>query len=88
MCLDGGDERPGLTARRRPDGPSTIGSGAEHLWVRNILGLSSPIVTEQFAFGNAAAAFGPDGGLLDPKAKSSVLTVVRSVVRVAERFGG
>ena len=68
--------------------PGALGGMRALVHLRQVLmNLGLLIVTEQFALGNAAAAFGPDGGLLDSKAKASVLTVVRSVVHVAERLG-
>ena len=68
--------------------PGALGGMRALVHLRQVLmNLGLLVVTEQFALGNAASAFGPDGGLVDPKAKASVLTVVRSVVHVAERLG-
>ena len=69
--------------------PGALGGMRALVHLRQVLmNLGVLVVTEQFALGNATSAFGPDGGLVDPKTKASVLTVVQRTMHVAERLSG
>lgn len=67
--------------------PGALGGMRALVHLRQVLmNLGVLVVTEQFALGNAATAFGADGRLADAKAKTSVVTVVQRVVHVASRL--
>jgi len=67
--------------------PGALGGMRALVHLRQVLmNLGVLVVTEQFALGNAATAFGTDGGLVDAKARASALAVVQRVVHVASRL--
>lgn len=68
--------------------PGALGGLRALVHLRQVLmNLGLLVVTEQFALGNAATAFTPDGGLADGKAQASVLAIAQRVVHVAARLG-
>jgi hypothetical protein len=52
------------------------------------MNLGVTVITEQFALGNAASAFAPDGALLDGKQAAAVKNVIERLAFVAGRLGG
>lgn len=68
--------------------PGALGGLRALVHLRQVLmNLGLLVVTEQFALGNAATAFTPDGGLVDGKAQATVLAIAQRVVHVAARLG-
>ena len=69
--------------------PGALGGLRGLVHLRQILmNLGLLVVTEQFALGGAATAFGPDGALQDEKHRAAVQKVLRRLVLVADRLGG
>lgn len=67
--------------------PGALGGMRALVHLRQVLmNLGLLVVTEQFALGNAASAFAPDGGLVDAKSQSAVLAIAQRVVHVASRL--
>jgi NAD(P)H-dependent FMN reductase len=69
--------------------PGALGGQRALVHLRQVLmNLGCLVVTEQFALGNAATAFGPDGALVDGKQAAAVQKVVQRVLHVADRLRG
>lgn len=69
--------------------PGALGGLRGLVHLRQILqNLGCLVISEQFALGNAGAAFSPDGHLADGKQGASVAAVVQRLVHIAGRLGG
>lgn len=69
--------------------PGALGGLRGLVHLRQILmNLGALVISEQFALGAAATAFGPDGALLDGKQAASVQGVLTRLVDVAARLRG
>ena len=69
--------------------PGALGGLRGLVHLRQILqNLGVLVISEQFALGNAAGAFGADGGLADGKHAASAAAVVQRLVQVAAKLGG
>ncbi|MBL8728437.1 MAG: NAD(P)H-dependent oxidoreductase [Planctomycetes bacterium] len=69
--------------------PGALGGLRGLVHLRQILmNLGLLVITEQFALGGAASAFGPDGALLDGRHMAGVQKVLQRLVHTAERLGG
>ena len=69
--------------------PGALGGLRALVHLRQVLqNVGCLVVTEQFALGNAGAAFAPDGRLADGKQVAGVQVVLQRVVHVAARLGG
>lgn len=69
--------------------PGALGGLRGLVHLRQILmNLGALVITEQFALGGAATAFGPDGRLVDGKQAASVQGIVQRVLHVAGKLGG
>lgn len=69
--------------------PGALGGMRALVHLRQVLmNLGVLVITEQFALGNAATAFGPDGALADGKQVASVQKVLQRLAFVTGRLGG
>lgn len=69
--------------------PGALGGLRALVHLRQVLmNLGALVLTEQFALGNAAKAFGADGALLDAKQAATVLGIVQRLAHVAGRLQG
>jgi NAD(P)H-dependent FMN reductase len=69
--------------------PGALGGLRGLVHLRQILqNLGVLVISEQFALGNAAGAFGPDGSLADARQATAAAAVVQRLVQVAGRLGG
>jgi NAD(P)H-dependent FMN reductase len=79
----------GKVAGMLSSSPGALGGLRGLVHLRQILmNLGLLVITEQFALGNAGAAFAPDGALLDGKHTASVQKVLQRLVHTAERLVG
>ncbi len=68
--------------------PGVLGGLRGLVHLRQILqNVGCLVISEQFALGNAGAAFSPDGHLADGKQGASVAAVVQRLAHVAGRLG-
>ncbi len=67
--------------------PGALGGLRALVHLRQVLmNLGVLVVTEQFALGNAGAAFGPEGALVDGKQAAQVQGIVQRVLQVAGKL--
>lgn len=79
----------GKVAAIMASSPGALGGLRGLVHLRQVLmNLGALVLTEQFALGNAAAAFGPDGGLVDGKQAAAVTAVVQRLAHVAAKLAG
>jgi NAD(P)H-dependent FMN reductase len=78
----------GKVAAMLSSSPGALGGLRALVHLRQVLmNLGCTVITEQFSLGNAAAAFAPDGALLDAKQAASVKHVIERLAFVAGRLG-
>lgn len=85
---------PGISAYREKvaallsSSPGALGGLRALVHLRQVLqSVGCLVITEQFALGNAGAAFDAEGGLNDAKQAAGVAGVVRRLLDVAARLG-
>ena len=67
--------------------PGALGGLRALVHLRQVLmNLGLLVITEQFALGNAGAAFGPDGALLDGRQATAVMGIVQRAIQVAAKL--
>lgn len=77
----------GKTAAIMSSSPGALGGLRGLVHLRQILmNLGVLVITEQFALGGAATAFGPGGELTDERQAKSVNAVVERLVAIAQRL--
>jgi len=79
----------GKVAALLSSSPGALGGLRGLVHLRQILmNLGLLVITEQFALGGAATAFGPEGELVDGKHTASVQKVLQRLVHTAGRLSG
>jgi NAD(P)H-dependent FMN reductase len=79
----------GKVAAMMSSSPGALGGMRALVHLRQVLmNLGVLVVTEQFALGNAGAAFQADGSLVDGKQAAAANAVVQRLLQVATRLGG